>query len=108
MNVQTFFLYLIVMAGVTYLIRAIPLMTFTGKVENKFIKSFLAYVPYAVLGAMTFPAIFYSTADLVSGIAGTVVGVILAYRRKSLLTVAAAACFVVLLVSIISKTSSEQ
>ena len=103
MNVQTFFTYLIVMAGVTYLIRAIPLTAFTGKVENKFIKSFLAYVPYAVLGAMTFPAIFYSTADLISGIAGTIVGVILAYRRKSLLTVAAAACFVVLLVSVISK-----
>ena len=101
MNTQTFFIYLIVMAGVTYLIRAIPLTVFTGKIENRFIKSFLAYVPYAVLGAMTFPAIIYSTADLISGIAGTVVGVFLAYKRKSLLTVAAAACLAVLLVSVI-------
>ena len=84
MNTQTFFIYLIVMAGVTYLIRAIPLTVFTGKIENRFIKSFLAYVPYAVLGAMTFPAIIYSTADLISGIAGTVVGVFFAYKRKSL------------------------
>ena len=122
------FIYLIVMAGVTYLIRAIlrppfllfpksnlplnrllpemsshqaPLTVFTGKIENRFIKSFLAYVPYAVLGAMTFPAIIYSTADLISGIAGTVVGVFFAYKRKSLLTVAVAACLAVLLVSVI-------
>lgn len=101
MNTQTFFIYLIVMAGVTYLIRAIPLTAFSGKIENRFIKSFLAYVPYAVLGAMTFPAIIYSTADLISGIAGTIVGVFFAYRRKSLLTVAAAACVAVLLVSMV-------
>ena len=97
MNTQTFFIYLIVMAGVTYLIRAIPLTVFTGKIENRF----LAYVPYAVLGAMTFPAIIYSTADLISGIAGTVVGVFFAYKRKSLLMVAVAACLAVLLVSVI-------
>ena len=101
MNTQTFFIYLIVMAGVTYLIRAIPLTVFTGKIGNRFIKSFLAYVPYAVLGAMTFPAIIYSTADLISGIAGMVVGVFFAYKRKSLLTVAVAACLAVLLVSVI-------
>lgn len=105
MNTQTFFIYLIVMAGVTYLIRAIPLTVFTGKIENRFIKSFLAYVPYAVLGAMTFPAIIYSTADLISGIAGTVVGVFFAYKRKSLLMVAVAACLAVLLVSVIELAS---
>ena len=58
-------------------------------------------MPYAVLGAMTFPAIIYSTADLISGIAGMVVGVFFAYKRKSLLTVAVAACLAVLLVSVI-------
>lgn len=101
MNVQTFLIYLVVMAGVTYLIRAIPLTLFSGKIQNRFIRSFLAYVPYAVLGAMTFPAIIYSTADIVSGIAGTIAGVIFAYRRKSLLTVAIASCIAVLLVSIV-------
>ena len=80
MPVEKFFIYLAVMAGVTYLIRAIPLALCRGKVENVFIKSFLAYVPYAVLGAMTFPAIIYSTDGIASGIAGTIVGLVFAYR----------------------------
>ena len=92
MPVEKFFIYLAVMAGVTYLIRAIPLALCRGKVENVFIKSFLAYVPYAVLGAMTFPAIIYSTDGIASGIAGTIVGLVFAYRRKSLLLVAVASC----------------
>ncbi len=92
METKTFFIYILVMAGVTYLIRAIPFVLCRGKVENKFIKSFLAYVPYAVLGAMTFPAILFSTNGIISGIAGTVTGLVLAYKRKSLLVVAVAAC----------------
>lgn len=83
------------------MIRAIPFAMCKGKVENKFIKSFLAYVPYAVLGAMTFPAILYSADQLFAGIAGTIVALLLSYQRKSLLTVALAACaaaFVVLAV----------
>lgn len=94
---ENFFVYLVVMAGVTYLIRAIPLTVFRGKVKNKFIKSFLAYIPYSVLASMTFPAIFYSTGSIISGVAGTVTGFILAYKRKSLLFVAIAACVVSLL-----------
>ena len=92
MNTQTFFIYLIVMAGVTYLIRAIPLTVFTGKIENRFIKSFLAYVPYAVLGAMTFPAIFTSTGSIISGSVGTAAALVLAFRKKGLLQVAVGAC----------------
>lgn len=94
LSVIEFLGYLGIMAGVTYLIRAVPFALCRGKVENLFIQSFLAYVPYAVLGAMTFPAIFYSTDGLVSGMAGTVTALILAYCRKSLLTVAVAACVV--------------
>lgn len=96
---EYFWISLFVMAGVTYLIRAIPFAMCKGKVENKFIKSFLAYVPYAVLGAMTFPAILYSADHLLAGIVGTIVALLLSYQRKSLLTVALAACaaaFVVL------------
>lgn len=93
-----FFIYLVIMAGVTYLIRALPFALCREKVKNKFVKSFLAYVPYAVLSAMTFPAIIYSTGDMKSGIAGTVTGLVLAYRRKSLLMVAVAACAVALVV----------
>lgn len=96
-----FFMYLAVMAGVTYLIRAVPFALCQGEIKNQFIQSFLAYVPYAVLAAMTFPAILYSTDALASGLAGTVVALVLAYFRKSLLTVALAACaiaFVILLI----------
>ncbi|MDY3795372.1 MAG: AzlD domain-containing protein [Agathobacter sp.] len=101
MSVGKFFTYLAVMAGVTYLIRAIPLALCRGKVKNVFIKSFLAYIPYAVLGAMTFPAIIYSTDGIASGIAGTITGLILAYRRKSLLLVAVASCAAAFAVEII-------
>ncbi len=98
---KNFFVYLIVMAGVTYLIRTVPLIVFRGKVKNKYIKSFLAYIPYSVLASMTFPAIFYSTGSMISGVAGTVTGFILAYRRKSLLFVAISACAVSLLFAIL-------
>lgn len=95
-----FWMSLLVMAGVTYLIRAVPFTLCRKKVENRFVKSFLAYVPYAVLGAMTFPAIIYSADKIAAGVAGTVV-VIMAYRRRSLLTVALAACAAAFLVLLI-------
>lgn len=85
-------LSLLVMAGVTYLIRMIPLALVTKKIQNRYIKSFLFYVPYAVLGAMTFPAIFYSTSNIIAAVLGTAVAVLLAYREKSLITVALSAC----------------
>lgn len=86
--------YVLVMALITYLIRALPLMLFRKEITNIYIKSFLYYVPYAVLSAMTFPAIFFvSQSILVSSIA-TIVALILAYRGKSLLTVALVACVV--------------
>ena len=77
-------LYLVVMAGVTYLIRMLPFTLFTKKIESTFIKSFLYYVPYAVLSAMTFPAILYSTGSMISAIVGCVVALILAFRNCSL------------------------
>lgn len=92
MNTVDFFAYLAVMAGVTYLIRMIPLVLCRGRLENNFLRSFLAYVPFAVLGAMTFPAILYSTGGLSSGLAGTIVALVLAFRRQSLLKVAVGAC----------------
>ena len=84
--------YIAVMAGVTYLIRMLPFVIFRKKIESKFIKDLLYYVPYAVLGAMTIPAVFYSTCSIISAVAGLVVAVILAFRNKSLITVAVAAC----------------
>ena len=88
---DVFFLYLLVMAGVTYLIRMLPLVLCKEKITNRFIKSFLYYIPYAVLGAMTFPAIFFSTASLIPAVCGCIVALILAWFEKGLLTVAVCA-----------------
>ena len=84
-----------VMALVTYLIRAVPLTVFHRKIENRYVKSFLYYVPYACLTAMTFPAILYATESMVSAFAGVAAAVLLAFWNKSLVTVAAAACLAV-------------
>ena len=83
-----FFLYLAVAAGVTYLIRMLPLVFCRKEITNKYVKSFLYYIPYTVLTAMTVPAIFYSTGSTLSAIIGTAVAVILAYFGRGLLTVA--------------------
>lgn len=87
--------YVLVMAGVTYLIRMLPLAAIRGKVKSRFLQSFLFYVPYTVLGAMTFPAVFSSTGNAYTALAGTVVALILGWMGKSLLTVAAASCLAV-------------
>lgn len=100
-DLQMFFLYLAVMAGVTYCIRAIPFVLCRGEVTNRFLKSFLAYVPYAVLGAMTFPAILYSTDGLVSSVAGTIVALVLAFYGRGLLTVALGACAAAFIVKVV-------
>ena len=97
MSWSDFFPYLIVMAGVTYLIRMLPLTVFRKPIKSRFLKSFLHYVPYACLTAMTFPAILTSTATILSGAAALVIAVILAYRGKSLLTVSLAASAAVML-----------
>lgn len=84
-------IYIIVMAGVTYLIRMIPFTFFTRKIKSRFFKSFLYYIPYAVLSAMTFPAIFYSTGDTITATVGTIVALVLAYFNLPLIVVALAA-----------------
>lgn len=87
--------YLAVMAGVTYLIRMLPLTVFRREIKSVFIKSFLHYVPYAVLSAMTIPGILTSTGDVRTAAAGLVVAVAMAWRGCSLLTVAIGACVAV-------------
>ena len=98
-----YLIYILVMAGVTYLIRMLPLTLVRGKIESPFVKSFIFYVPYAVLSAMTIPAIFYSTSSLVSALAGLAVAIILAFFGKSLLTVAISAWASVFIVELIIK-----
>lgn len=84
-------IYIAVMAGVTYLIRMIPFTAFRKKIKSRFVRSFLAYIPYAVLSAMTLPAIFYSTGDVLTAAVGTAVAVVLAYFNCPLIVVALAA-----------------
>ncbi len=86
------YVYILVMAGVTYLIRMLPLVLFRREITSPFVKSFLYYVPYACLAAMTFPAILFSTASVISAVVGFAVALIAAYKEKSLLTVALCAC----------------
>ena len=98
-----FFLYLLVMAGVTYLIRMLPLVFCRKEIKNKYVKSFLYYIPYTVLTAMTFPAIFYSTGSMTSAIIGTAVAVVLAFFRRGLLTVAIGATLSVFVTELLMK-----
>ena len=92
------YLYILVMAAVTYMIRVLPLALSKKEITNPFIKSFLYYVPYACLAAMTFPAIVFSTAMKASALVGFAVALIAAYRERSLLVVALEACVAVFLV----------
>ena len=95
---MSFYMYVLVMAAVTWLIRVIPLVLIRKEINNKFIKSFLYYVPYAALASMTFPAILFSTTQIVAAVAGLVVAFIMAFKNKGLLPVALAACVTVFIV----------
>lgn len=86
------------MAVVTYLIRAIPLVCMNKKIQNRFVQSFLHYVPYTCLAAMTVPAIFYATQSMISAIIGFMVALFFAYKENSLVFVAATGCFAVFMV----------
>ena len=101
MNNPSILIYTLVMAGVTYLLRAAPILIFQTKIENPFIQSFLFDVPYAVLAAMTFPAILTSTRCWPSAVVGLVTALTLGWRGKGLLTVALAACAAVYVVELI-------
>jgi len=94
-------IYIAVMAVVTYLIRMIPFTIFRRKIKSRFFRSFLHYVPYAVLSAMTIPAVFYATGDVLTSVIGAVVAVILAYFNLPLIVVALAASAAALLTGFI-------
>ncbi|MBR5370741.1 MAG: AzlD domain-containing protein [Oscillospiraceae bacterium] len=83
--------YIAVMAGVTYLIRMLPFTFFRKKIKSRFVRSLLYYIPYAVLAAMTVPAIFDSTGNLYTAIAGSVTALVLAFFNMPLIVVALAA-----------------
>lgn len=84
------YLYVLVMALTTYLIRAIPLTLLKKPIKSRFLRSFLHYVPAACLTAMTFPAILYAGEHMISGVIATLVGIFLAFKNRSLIVVALA------------------
>ena len=96
-------IYMIIMAVVTYAIRMLPLVFGRKEIKNKFIRSFLYYVPYVCLAAMTFPAVLSSTSFLLSAIVGFVVALILAYFERSAIIVMLCSCVAVMVVEMILK-----
>ena len=101
MNYTKFFIYIAVSAGVTYLIRMLPLVLIRKEIKNKYILSFLHYIPYTVLAVMTVPAIFSSTGNLASAVVSCVVALILALFDKGLMTVACCSSVAVFAVNLI-------
>lgn len=93
--------YIFVMALTTYLIRVLPLTLFRKPIRSRFLRSFLYYVPYVTLAAMTFPAILHATDSVWSGLAALIVGVLVAWFSGNLFFVAAAGCVVVFLVEML-------
>jgi branched-subunit amino acid transport protein len=98
-----FALYLLVMAGTTYLIRMIPMVLLRKKIKNKFLLSFLYYVPYAVLSAMVIPAIFYASDNVIAAAVGFVVAVVASLFDRGLVTVATLSCVSVFITELIMK-----
>ncbi len=97
---RNIYLYILVMAGVTYLIRVLPLTLIRKPIKNRTIRSFLYYVPYVTLSVMTFPAILTATSSIYSAAAGLLTALILAYLGASLFKVAVGACGIVFLLEL--------
>ena len=95
------YLYLLVMFAVSYAIRTTPLTLLRKPIQNRFLRSFLYYVPYAVLSAMTLPSMLYSAGSIPSATAALIVALALAWREKSLLTVAVVASAAALITQVI-------
>lgn len=102
-NAAYFFFSVATMALVTYMIRMLPLAAFRKRIKSKFVMNFLYYVPYAVLSAMTIPAVFYSSSGIISAVAGFAVAVVLAFFERGLLLVAVCACGGVFITELIMK-----
>lgn len=95
------YIYILIMAVVTYLIRMLPMTFIRGEIKSRFFRSFLYYVPYVTLAVMTFPAILYSTSSLASAVVGFAAALAAAYFGRSLITVSLLACLAVFLVELL-------
>lgn len=99
---KEFWIYLLVLAGSTYLIRTIPFAAVSKKITNRFVRSFLFYIPYTVLAAMTFPAAFYATGNITAAVAGLLVATVFSIMDKGLTLVAVVSCVTVFVTEYIS------
>lgn len=95
------YVYILIMFGVTYLLRALPLTLIRRPIKNRFIRSFLYYVPYVTLSLMTFPAILDATQYPVAGAIALVLGIVLAWLGAGLFKIATASCVAVFITEII-------
>ena len=100
-KMEGYFIYLLVMAAVTYLIRVLPILFVRKKIQNVFIRSFLHYVPFVVLATIALPAILFSTGNLISGVVATLTCIVLAYLNKGLIVVRIGGVTAALLVELI-------
>ena len=100
MKTNSFWLYLAILSISTYLIRVIPFVAIKEKINNRFVQSFLYYIPYAVLTAMTLPAIFYATDYAMSALIGLLIAILFALKNKGLTTVAVASCIAVYIIEL--------
>lgn len=96
-----FWIYLLIMAGSTYLVRVLPFALFQKKIKNRFARSFLFYIPFTVLAAMTLPGALYATGNIYSAVGGLLVGGIFAVKGKSLTLVAVVTCVSALLIDLV-------
>lgn len=94
------YIYILIMAVVTYAIRVLPLTLIRGQIKNRFLQSFLYYVPYVTLAVMTFPAIIYATQSNLSGIAALVIGIIVAWFGFDLFKTAVSCCLIVFILEL--------
>lgn len=95
------YLFILVMAGVTYLIRLIPLALISIDIQNVYVKTFLYYVPFVTLTVMTFPAVLDATSTMWSALCGFMIAIFLAYQGSGLFHVSAAACISVFILELI-------
>lgn len=94
------YIYMLIMAGVTYIIRVLPLTLIRKEITNVFIRSFLYYVPYVTLAAMTFPAMMDATDSPVAGAVAFIFAIILAFKGASLFVVSVLACIMVFVIEL--------
>ena len=97
------YIYIACMAGITYLIRVLPLTLIRGEITNRTLRSFLYYVPYVTLAVMTFPAILSATQSPIAAAVALVVGILLAWFNLGLFPVAVASCLTVFLLELFIK-----